>query len=42
MFLESSLNFEHFEKNEPPSLSISEIIDSKIGAYLVLFVKTVQ
>ena len=29
-FLESTLNFEHFEKkNEPHSLSISEVIDSK-------------
>ena len=28
-FLESTLNFEHFEKIEPHSLSISEIIDSK-------------
>ena len=29
-FLESKLNFEHFEeKNEPHSLSISEIIDSE-------------
>ena len=34
-FLESTLNFEHFEKkknknkNEPPSLSISEVIDSE-------------
>ena len=28
-FLESTLNFEHFEKKEPHSLSISEIIDSE-------------
>ena len=27
-FLESTLNFEHFEKKEPHSLSISEITDS--------------
>ena len=28
-FLESTLNFEHFEKSEPHSSSISEVIDSK-------------
>ena len=33
-FLKSTLNFEHFEENEPPSLNISEIIDSKRRAYL--------
>ena len=34
-FLESSWNVEHFqEKGEFPSLSISEIIDSKRGGYL--------
>ena len=38
-FLESTLNFEHFEKkkkkkNEPRSLSISEFIDSEKRAYL--------
>ena len=34
-FLESTLNFEHFErKNEPHSLSISETIDSKRRGYL--------
>ena len=37
-FLESTLNFEHFEKkkkkNEPRSLSISEVIDSEKRAYL--------
>ena len=35
-FLESTLNFEHFEKkkNEPHSSSISEIIDSERRAYL--------
>ena len=33
-FLESALNFEHFEKNEPHSLSISEVTDSEIHAYL--------
>ena len=36
-FLESTLNFEHFEKkkkNKPRSLSISEVIDSEKRAYL--------
>ena len=34
-FLKSTLNGEHFEKKgESPSLSISEIIDSKRGGYL--------
>ena len=39
-FLESTLNFEHFvkkkkkKKNEPRSLSISEVIDSEKRAYL--------
>ena len=33
-FLESTLNFEHFEKNGPPSLSISEVIDSKRRSHL--------
>ena len=34
-FLESKLNFEHFEKkNEPHSLSISSIIDSEKRGYL--------
>ena len=33
-FLESTLNFEHFEKNEPHSSSISEVIDSERRAYL--------
>ena len=34
-FLESALNFEHFEKkNEPHSSSISEVIDSQRRAYL--------
>ena len=34
-FLKSTLNGEHFEtKGESSSLSISEIIDSKIGGYL--------
>ena len=33
-FLESTLNFEHFEKNDPPPLSISEVIDSERRAYL--------
>ena len=28
-FLESTCNFEHFEKNEPHSLSISETINSE-------------
>ena len=28
-FLESTLNVEHFEKKEPHSLSISEIIESR-------------
>ena len=44
-FLESTLNFEHFEKkNESHSLSISEIVDSEKRSYLnaskVLFLKT--
>ena len=34
-FLESKLNFEHFEnKREPLSLSISQILDSKRRGYL--------
>ena len=34
-FLEFTLNFEHFEKkNEPHSLSLSEVIDSERRAYL--------
>ena len=34
-FLESTLNFEHFEeKNEPLSLNISEVFDSERRAYL--------
>ena len=34
-FLKSTWNGEHFQKKaEPPSLSISEIIDSKRGGYL--------
>ena len=34
-FLKCTLNFEHFEKkNEPHSLSISEVIDSERRAYL--------
>ena len=34
-FLESTLNFEHFEKkNEPHSSSISEVIDSQRRVYL--------
>ena len=34
-FLKCSLNLEHFEKkDEYPSLVISRIIDSEIGAYL--------
>ena len=32
--LESTLNFEHSKKNEPPSLSISEVIDTERRAYL--------
>ena len=44
-FLESTLSFERFEKNESPSLSVSEIIDSKKRAYSnaskVLFLKTI-
>ena len=32
--LECTLNLEHCEKNEPHSSSISEVIDSKISAYL--------
>ena len=40
LFLESALNFKHFEKkkkkkkNEPQSLSIFEVIDSKRRTYL--------
>ena len=35
VFLECTLNFEHFEnKNERHSLSISEIIDSERQGYL--------
>ena len=36
VFVESTLHFERFEKkkNKPLSLSISEVIDSKIHAYL--------
>ena len=33
-FLESTLNFKDFEKNEPHSSSISEVIDSERHAYL--------
>ena len=33
-FLEYTLNLEYFEKNEPHSSSISEIIDSERLAYL--------
>ena len=33
-FLESTLNFKHFEKNEPHSSSIFGVIDSKRSAYL--------
>ena len=33
-FLESTLNFEHFRKNESPSLSISKVIDYERRAYL--------
>ena len=33
-FLESTCNFEHFLKNEPHSLSISEIGDSERHGYL--------
>ena len=34
-FLESTLNFEHFEKiNKPHSSSIPEVIDSEICGYL--------
>ena len=33
-FLESTLNFEHFGKNEAHSLSISQIIDSEKRGYL--------
>ena len=35
MLLESTLNFEHFEKkNDPQSLSIFEILDCKRRGYL--------
>ena len=33
-FLEFALNFKHFQKNEPHSLSISEVIDSEKRAYV--------
>ena len=33
-FLESTLNFENFEKNVPHSLSITEVIDYERCAYL--------
>ena len=33
-FLESTLNFERFETNEPHSSSISEVIDSERRSYL--------
>ena len=33
-FFEFTLNFEHFLKNELPSLSISEVIDFERRAYL--------
>ena len=34
-FVESTLNFERFEKkHEPPSLNISEVIDFERRAYL--------
>ena len=33
-FLESTLNFEHFDKRKRPSVSISEVIDSERRAYL--------
>ena len=32
--MESTLNFEHFEKNERHSSNISEVIDSERRAYL--------
>ena len=36
-FLEFTLNFEHFERNnEPHSLSISEIIESERRGYLTV------
>ena len=45
-FLESTLNFKYFEKNEPHSASIFGVIDSKRRAYLnakkVLFLKILQ
>ena len=36
VFLESTLNFKHFEKkkHEPPSSSISDVIESERHAYL--------
>ena len=33
-FLECTLNLQQFEKNEPHSLSISQVIDSERRAYL--------
>ena len=33
-FLESTLNFKHSEKIEPPGLSISGVIDSERRTYL--------
>ena len=45
-FLESILHLEYFEKNGPPSLSISEVIDpkktSKENARKVLYLKTLR
>ena len=33
-FLKSTLNLEHFEKNQSQSLNINEIINCKTGSYL--------
>ena len=33
-YLESKLSFEHFQKNKPYGLSISEISDSESHGYL--------
>ena len=34
-FLESALNFEHFEKSKPHSSSISAVIDSQRRVYVI-------
>ena len=42
-FLKSTLNGEHFQKKgESSSLSISKIIDSKVGGYLSAWIALLQ